>query len=109
MLDKLILNSPDTLEIKELGITIKVREPTRKEKLIAKSEAMNSKGWSSFDENEKAEDLFLRLLPSMIVEPKITYDDINAMPESTRAVLIKAISEWWVKKIEKYKADIANF
>lgn len=110
MLDKLILNTPETLEIPELSITLKVKEPTRKERILAKSEAVsNNKTWAQMDEQEKNEELFMRLLPMIIVEPKITYDDLNAMPESTRAVLIRAVSKWWAQKLTQYKLDIENF
>jgi hypothetical protein len=108
-LENLLLNTGEDLEITDLGITIKVREPTRLERIKARNASSSVQGYKELSEADKNEEFISNLIPYMIVEPKMTYDDLNKMPESKRIALVKAMVDWWNKKLSSIKEEVSNF
>ena len=66
-----MLNEPRVIEIEGYG-TVKVRDPTKGDRIQAKQEAMESPVWDSLSLEEQELDVLYRTMIMCVVEPKIT-------------------------------------
>lgn len=96
-LDKLLFNTPEDIEVLGLGV-IKVREPTRKERLDSRIEAKQTSYWDKLSDQEREEEWISFLIPKIIVEPKISKEDFDKLPVNVQEALAMAIANWLQKK-----------
>lgn len=96
-LDKLLFNTPEDIEVLGLGV-IKVREPTRKERLDSRIEAKQTSYWDKLSDQEREEEWISFLIPKIIVEPKISKEDFDKLPVTVQEALAMAIANWLQKK-----------
>lgn len=96
-LDKLLFNTPEDIEVLGLGV-IKIREPTRKERLDSRIEAKQTNYWDKLSEQEREEEWISFLIPKIIVEPKLSKEDFDKLPVTVQEALAMAIANWLQKK-----------
>jgi len=99
-IEQLLLNEAVELNIPSVGI-FKIREPTRGDNLKSRTEASKISNWNTMTQDEKNEEAVLHLIPMIIVEPKITYEDLNKLSQSKIASLVDVISGFIYNRIKK--------
>ena len=111
-LEQIISNEPRTLIVKGIG-KIKIKDPSKKDRMEATKEANAMIGWDQLTELEKSVEVQNRITLKMIVEPKITEDDYLNSPDTKMSKIIDAVSLDYSKRIsdlnEERKSGIIDF
>ena len=111
-LEQIISNEPRTLTVKGIG-KIKVKDPSKKDRMEATKEANAMIGWDQLTELEKSVEVQNRITLKMIVEPKISEDDYLNSPDTKISKIIDAVSLDYSKRIsdlnEERKSGIIDF
>ena len=90
-LKQLLENEPVELEVKGYG-TILVREPTLKDRIEAREEAMKLPEWEKMNPIERETEIIMRTIVKAIVEPKI--EDFTQIPLKKWIAIYEAILTW---------------
>ena len=97
-LKQLLENTPVEIEVPGVG-TFKVREPTRKDRIDAMTEARQSSYWDKLSEAEQWTEIQERLVIKTIVEPKLTWEQYEQLPMSVQTAIVDVISAYHNRKI----------
>jgi len=97
----LLSNEPWEVEVESLGILVKCKDPTTKDKIDVRTEAKEHPLWEEMEDLEKATEISTRLVLKMIVDPKITYEDYLKSPSPKIDAIIESVKLAWYKKVKK--------
>jgi len=100
-LQELLSNEPRDLPIESLDITVKVRDPTTRDKIEVRQEAMKSPLWKDMSDIEQATEISNRLALKMLVEPKITYKEYLDCPSPKIDAILEAVTWDWSQRVTK--------
>jgi hypothetical protein len=103
-IEQLLLNEATDIDIPSVG-SFKVREPTRGDNLKSKIDASKAPNWSSLTQEEKNEEIVMHLIPIILVEPKMTYEQLNQFPQSKLTAIVEVISGFIYKKVQQLSDD----
>ena len=104
-LKQLLENEPVEIEVPGFG-TILVREPTMKDRIEARAEAMKLPGWEKMDPLERETEIVMRTIARAIVEPKI--DSFKDIPMKKWLAIYSAILDW-MGKAEETDRQVEDF
>ena len=104
-LKQLLENEPVEIEVPGFG-TILVREPTMKDRIEARAEAMKLPGWEKMDPLERETEIVMRTIVRAIVEPKI--DSFKDIPMKKWLAIYSAILDW-MGKAEETDRQVEDF
>jgi len=111
-LKEILDNPPYELEVKGIGF-VKIRDPTKEDRLEAREEAKKMPGWDQLSPEEQAAEIKKRVALKMLIEPKITIKDYMKAPESKIENIIDAIIIHYTLKfnklIQERKEEIQRF
>ena len=103
-IEEIISNQPRTLEVKGLG-KIKVRDPTKRDRMEATNEAIKMSNWEQLTELEKSVEIQNRVSLKMIIEPKITEEQYLNSSDIKINKVIESISLDYTKRIVEINKD----
>lgn len=101
-LKELLDNEPRDLYIPALKITVKIRDPTTKDKIEVREEARKNPLWKELSPIEQATEISNRLALRMLVEPKMTYEDYLKCPSPKIDTILEAIAWDYSKRVKKF-------
>jgi len=111
-LDQIMNNEPYEIEVPPYG-TILVRDPTRKDKLEARKEAMKSPYWESMDKATQDDDIAYRVAIKCVIEPEITVEQYLNAPEPKIITILDSVLLEYGKRlksiIEKRSKIVKDF
>jgi len=111
--EQIIRNEPEVLSIPEWGeITVKLL--TEGERREAEIEAMKHPMWDKMDLLEKGRETTRQMAIKMIVEPKLSKEEIENSNEQKLGALIYFITQWYREKTDillgfKAKQEMNSF
>jgi len=111
-LKELLDNPTYELEVKGVGF-VKVRDPTKGDRIEAKEDAKKLPDWDKLSPMEQAIEIQRRVALKMLVEPKLSEEDYFKAPESKIENIIDAIIIYYTTKFreltDKRKEEIQHF
>jgi len=100
-LKELLENEPREVKVGNLGITVKVRDPTVQDKIDSRIEAKKHPLWKDMDELEQSTEITTRLALKMLVQPKISYENYKKSPSPRIDAIIEAVLWDWSRRLSK--------
>ena len=94
-LEEIMLNAPREVEVEGYNSTVLVRDPTKRDRIDARNEAMKSSLWEDLTEEQRTLDILDRVVFRTIVEPEITEETyLNAREGIIRDIIDSVLVDY---------------
>jgi len=103
-------NPVRTVKVPELGKSVKIRDPTPKDRVEALREAKkDNPDWDKLSKLEQDMEIGWRLVIKILVEPKLTLDDFLSGNDTTLAYILLAVQKDLQARLANLPEKIRNF
>jgi len=103
-------NPVRTVKVPELGKSVKIRDPTPKDRVEALREAKkDNPDWDKLSKLEQDMEIGWRLVIKILVEPKLTLNDFLSGNDTTLAYILLAVQKDLQARLANLPEKIRNF